>query len=300
MVKTPKYGDFMNKFIIATENTCDLPSSLLEELGVKVINLHYYLDGVEYLPGEYNKDDFYKKLRAGQIGSTSQPNAYEFEAFFRSFLDQGYDVLELCFSSVLSGTYNNAVAVSKRISKDYPNQKLLILDTKSQSAGQGLIVYLVSQYAKDGHSIDECYNYAESLIEKVNHVFTIDDLRSLARTGRVSNAEAFFGNLLQIKPALFTSKEGYLTPSLKLFSRKLALRTLCDKVKARYNGLSNKIFITHSDCLEDAEKVKKMLSTIEGVEIEIFDLGPVIGCHTGADTIAIFFTADERKPLYLI
>ena len=287
----------MEKFIITTENTCDLSFEELKKLNVRIINLHYFLNGIECQNENYDEKEFYGKIRKGALGSTSQPNRYEFETFFRSFLDEGYDILHLSFSSVLSGTYDNACSVATFLEKDYPQRRIKVIDTKSQSAGQGLLVTLVAQYKDNGNSFCQCAEYAESLIQNINHVFTIQDLRTLARTGRASNAEAFIGNILQIKPLLYTNKDGYLTPSMKLFSRKLALKTMVEKVKKKYNGLSNLIYIAHSDCLIEAENVAFALSQIEGVEVKIFSLCPVIGCHTGADTISVFFTANERKGL---
>ncbi len=284
----------MNEFIITTENTCDLPVEFLEKHNIKKVNLHYYLDGVEYPSENFNAKDFYDKLRSGVKGTTSQPNAYEFEMMWTPLLERGLDILHLAFSSVLSGTYANACAVAKRLSEKYPERKITVIDSKSQSGGQGLFVRLVSEYKENGHRLDECAAYAESIIQKVNHIFTIDDLRCLAATGRVSNAEAFIGNLLQIKPLLYTSAEGKLTPYARVISRKLALNGLADKIKSKFTGEKNVIYITHSDCRKDVDYVVSRLAPL-GADIEIFDLNPVIGCHTGANTIAVFFLSKNRN-----
>lgn len=290
------FGRFfiMNNFIVTTENTCDLTDEFLAAREVRKTSLHYYLDGVEYPSENFNAKEFYDKLRSGVKGTTSQPNAFDFETLWTPILEEGKDVLHLAFSSVLSGTYANACAVSQRLTEKYADRKIIVVDTKSQSAGQGLLVDLVSEYRLNGHSLDECCEYAESTIQKVNHIFTIDDLRCLAATGRVSNAEAFIGNLLQIKPLLYTSEEGKLTPYARVISRKAAIGGLADKVKAKFSGEKKLIYITHSDCLKDAEAVAAKLDSL-GAEIRILDLNPVIGCHTGANTIAVFFLSDSRN-----
>ncbi len=284
----------MNEFIITTENTCDMPDRFLSEHNVKKVNLHYYLDGVEYPSDNFDAKDFYDKLRSGVKGTTSQPNAYEFEAMWTPLLEKGLDILHLAFSSALSGTYANGCAVAKRLLKQFPERKIEVVDTKSQSAGQGLLVRLVSEYKEKGHPLDECKRYAEDTIQKVNHIFTIDDLRCLAATGRVSNAEAFIGNLLQIKPLLYTSEEGKLTPYARVISRKLALNGLAEKIKSKFSGERNLIYVTHSDCKKDVDYVVARLAPT-GADIEIFDLNPVIGCHTGANTIAVFFLGNNRS-----
>ncbi len=286
----------MQKFIVSAENTCDLPQDILTELNIRIINLHYYLDGEEYPCDNFDPKAFYSRLRNGATCSTSQPNQEEFREFFTKTLDEGYDILHLAFSKVLSGTYNNAVAVAEELRPLYPERKIFVIDTKSQSGGQGLLTELTARYAMTGATIEDTRQYALDHIQRVNHIFTINDLRSLAKSGRVSHAEAFIGNLLQIKPLLYTDPEGRLTPYQKVFSRKLSLNGLCDKVKALYDGDCKKIYITHSDCLKDTEYVAEKLRQIPGAEeVRIFPLNPVIGCHTGADTIAIFFTSADRN-----
>lgn len=285
----------MQKFIVSAENTCDLPQSILSELNIRIINLHYYLDGEEYPCDNFNPSAFYKRIREGAACSTSQPNREEFFEFFTAMLEEGYDILHLAFSSVLSGTYSNACSVAEELRQKYPERKITVIDTRCQSGGQGLFVELTARRAAEGVGYEECVEFALSHIQRVNHIFTINDLRSLARSGRVSNAEAFIGNLLQIKPLLYTDPEGRLTPYQKMFSRKLSLNGLADKVKNMYDGDCKKIYITHSDCEKDANYVADKLRQIPGVEeVRLFPLNPVIGCHTGADTIAIFFTSADR------
>ncbi len=285
----------MQKFIITTENTADLPHDILSAYNIKTINLHYYLDEKEYPCENFDPTDFYGRFRRGAKCSTSQPSYGEFSDFFTALLDDGYDVLHLSFASVLSGTYANATSVANELREKYPDRKLYVVDTKSEAGGQGLLVYLTAQKQQEGLSIDECYEYAESTIQRINHIFTINDLRTLVKTGRVSGAEAFIGNILQIKPLCYTAEDGKLTPYQKIVSRKLALNALCNKVGELYDGDCKTIFISQSDCAKDTEYVANKLRAIKGVnDVRIFSLNPVIGCHTGAETIAVFFTGKSR------
>ncbi len=286
----------MQKFIITTDSTCDLPLSFLNEIGVKMINLHYFLDGEECDIKNFDHTEFYSKLRRGSECSTSQPSPGEFIDFFTLLLEEGYDILHLCFANVLSGTFANATATSRELLEKYPERRITVVDTKSASAGQGLIVYLTSLKKGEGYDYDQCIEYAESMVQRVNHVFTINDLKTLAKTGRVSASEAWLGTLLQIKPILYSDKNGKLTPWIKTISRKLALNTLCDKIKYLYDGDCKTIFITHSDSVKDANFVASRLTALTGVtDIRLFPMSPVISCHTGADTIAVFFSAKDRS-----
>lgn len=285
----------MQKFIITTENTADLPQDILSAYNIKTINLHYYLDGQEYPCDNFDPADFYGRFRNGAKCSTSQPSFGEFTDMFTPLLEEGYDILHLAFASVLSGTFANATSAANDLREKYPERKLFVIDTKSEAGGEGLLVYLTAQKQKEGATIEECKDYAENMIQRINHIFTINDLRTLMRTGRVSGAEAFLGSLLQIKPLCYTAADGKLTPYQKVISRKVALNTLCDKVKCLYDGDCKTIFISQSDCIKDTEYVANKLRAIEGVEeVRIFPLNPVIGCHTGAETIAVFFTAKSR------
>lgn len=286
----------MQKFIITTENTCDLQKEVLTELNIKTTNLHYFVDGEECPVENFDSVAFYNRFRQGADCSTSQANPADFYELYENILKDGYDILHIAFASVLSGTYSNATTTAKEMLEKYPDRKIYVIDSKSEAGGQGLLVYLTALKQKEGYSLEECRDYAESMIQRINHVFTINDLRTLMKTGRVSGTEAFLGTLLQIKPLLYTDAEGRLTPYSKVISRKLSLNTLCDKVKSLYDGECDKIFISQSDCQKDAEYVANKLLALPGInEVKILPLNPVIGCHTGAETIAIFFTAKDRS-----
>lgn len=284
----------MNDFIITTENSCDLSDAYLTSEGIAQIKLHYFINGEPVSQDDFDIKAFYDRLRHGDKASTSQANPYEYEEVWRPLLERGNDVLHLGFASALSGSYKNACIAADSLQKEFPDRTILVLDSKSQAAGQGMLINLVSRYKKEGNPIDACYAYAETLSTKINHVFTIDDLRSLVDTGRVTNAEAFLANLLQIKPLLYTNEQGELTPYARVMSRRLALNFLCDKVKQKFTGEEKTIYIAHGDCRKDAEYAAKRLESL-GASVEFYYISPVIGCHTGANVLAIFFVGKDRS-----
>lgn len=284
----------METFKLTTEDTCDLPTSFFEAHDVGRAALHYYLDETEQTSLHYDAKAFFTRLRAGGKVTTSQMNAFEFYAFWKPLCMEGRDILHLSFSSALSGTYGNAVQAAELLKKEFPERKLYVCDTCSQSGGQGLLLTLVSRFKENGHTFEECCEYAEKTKGKIAHIFTVNDLRWLVSTGRVKKAEAFIGNMLMIKPVLYTSAEGKLTPYARYISRKPALNALCEKVKKKYSGEEGLIYISHGDCASDARYVADRLAQL-GAKTEILDISPIIACHTGPDVLAVFFVSADRE-----
>lgn len=285
----------MRNFILTTETTCDLPEEYLKEKDIPTVSLHYYVDGVEsaFGNGAVATDEFYAAMRSGSDTSTSQVNLYEVKEFLSKLLEKGQDILHLGFASAISGNYHNFVEAAKELNPTSKN-KIYVVDTASQSGGQGLLVTLIQNYAETGKSCLECYHYAEELKSKICHYFIVDDLRYLARNGRVSNASAFIGNLLKIKPLLYTNDKGKLIPLLKILSRKLSLKKLVDKMKEMYDHTSDIVYISHGDCIEEAQIVADDVERRFQTKPVILPLDFVIGCHSGPGTIALFFTAKNR------
>lgn len=205
-------------------------------------------------------------------------------------------LLYLGFSSGLSTTYNSARIAAQQLGQKYPERKLLAVDTLAASAGQGLLVYLAAQKKAQGASVTETAAYIEGLIPKLAHWFTVDDLEYLKRGGRVSPTVAFVGGLLGIKPVLHVDDEGHLIKVSTARGRKRSLEALANK----YGGLAltpgeGAVFISHGDCLPDAQALAEILKARFGVTVELIaDIGPIIGAHSGPGTLALFFVAKQR------
>lgn len=285
----------MRNFILTTETTCDLSKEYLEEKDIPSISLHYYVNEKEnaFGDGAVATVDFYNAMREGASTRTSQVNLFEAKDFLSEQLKKGKDILHLGFAQAISGNYNNFAEAARELNETSAN-KIYVVDTISQSGGQGLLVTLVQNYAESGKTAEECYRYAEEMKGRICHYFVVDDLRYLARNGRVSNASAFIGNLLKIKPLLYTNDKGKLVPLLKILSRKLSLKKLVDKMKEKYDHASDIVFISHGDCLEEAMSVAEDVKSVFNVSPIILPLDFVIGCHSGPGTIALFFTSKNR------
>ncbi len=290
--------DVVNQFAIITESTCDLSENKIKELNIKTLSISVMTDdGKERPSAEIRPSEFYAFLRKGGMAKTAAVNTADYLQAFEGELMQGRDVLHLGFSSGLSASYNCACMAAEELRERYPNQKIYTVDTLSGSLGQGLLVYLCAKRRAQGQSIDEVRNFAQEIRLKIAHIFTVDDLGFLKRGGRVSSTVAVVGGLLNIKPMLCANNEGKLAVSGKVRGRAAALKQLAEQyaqtVDARY--FDSPIFISHSDCIEDAKRLADMVSSRCGRrEVYINDIGPGMGAHCGPDTLAIFYISKER------
>jgi len=288
----------MNSVII-TDSCCDLPLSFIKEHHLPVIGLTITMNGQEYVDdmGEtLSSHDFYDAVRGGAMPTTSQINTQQFIDTFKGYLEKGQDVIYIAFSSALSGTCNSAVIAKETLKEEYPERKVTVIDSLSASMGQGLLVYYAILMKEKGHSDEEIIDWLENHKLELNHWFTVDDLNHLKRGGRVSSTAAFIGTILDIKPVLYVNNEGRLIPSEKVKGRKKSIRMLADLLCKRIvNPEEQSVFISHADCLEDAQYLEKLINErVQVKEIVINPIGVVIGSHTGPGAIAVFFMGKER------
>ena len=290
----------MSDYVIMTDSCCDLSAELAAELELEVLPLRLELEGRSYRNlldgGEIGFQEFYAKVRSGAMPVTSAVNVGEFEAAMRPILEAGKDILCLCFSSALSTTYQSAVIAGRELEEDFPERKVRVVDSLCASMGQGLFVWLCAQEKKKGKTLEEVLDFAEGAKGNICHWFTVDDLNHLKRGGRVSAAAALFGTMLSVKPVLHVDKEGRLIPMEKCRGRKASLLALVDHMeKTAVDPERYPVFISHGDCREDAEFVAEEVRRRLGVrEVYIHYVGPVIGSHTGAGVMTLFFVGRER------
>lgn len=286
----------MSNYRIFTDSACDIPSDKLAALGVASASLTFRFsdDNKEYYNNEMSPVEFYDRMRKGGVAKTSAVNSTAFETEFEDYLERGEDILYIGFSTGLSTTCNSAVSAMKSLSAKYPERKLLAVDTRSASLGFGLLLYLTVKKKEQGATIEEAYEYANSLIPSLCHWFTVDDLVYLKRGGRVSATTAFVGNMLGIKPVLHMDDAGHLINMSKVRGRRASIAALADKYGTLCKDKSAPVFISHGDCFGDAELLKSMIEE-RGGKVEMIDfVGPVIGAHAGPGVLALFFIGKER------
>lgn len=289
----------MSEYVIMTDNTVDMPLSWFQENQVDYLCLSCNMDG-EIYDKEHVIDDkeFYRRMRAGSMPTTSQVNPTAAEEIFESVLKEGKDVLYLAFSSGLSGTYNSCRVAAEELRESYPDRRIEVIDTLAASMGEGLLVWYAAKMKAEGRSMEEVVQWVRENILHTCHVFTVDDLNHLYRGGRVSKATAVLGTLANIKPMLHVDNEGKLIPVGKVRGRKKSLATLVSMMEERvgaYRSKNEMIIISHGDCEEDAAYVAKLVEEKFGItHVMMNPIGATIGAHAGPGTVALFFLGDYR------
>lgn len=290
----------MSNYVIITDSSCDLPDRLVKELELEVLPLAFIMDGRTYrnYPDnrEMSPEDFYGRQKDGLMATTNAVNVGEASDAMEAVLKQDKDVLVLGFSSGLSTTYNSFKIAADELAEKYPSRRIYTVDTLCASLGQGMFVYQAAKMRQEGKSIEEVRDWAEANKLRQCHWFTVNDLFFLKKGGRVSAATAVVGTMLQIKPVMHVDNEGHLIKADTARGRKASLKALVDKVgELAENPASQVMFISHSDCLADAQYVADEIKKRFGArEIIINSIGPVIGAHTGPGCVALFFTGTHR------
>lgn len=290
----------MRDYVIYTDSSADFDDTMVKQLGIDVQPLTFHLSGSSYANWpdgrEISFPDFYARLRKGEMSSTSQVNVTEFLDAFRKILSEGKDLLYLGFSSGLSGTVNSGRIAAEELAAEFPDSAIIVVDTLAASLGQGLLVWYATKMQQEGKTVQEVAEWVENNKLKLAHWFTVDDLNFLKRGGRLSSAAAMFGTMLNIKPVLHVDNDGHLIAMEKVRGRKQSLNALVNHMeKTAVNPEEQMVFISHGDCLEEAEYVASEVKRRFGVkQVYLNYVGPVIGSHSGPGTMALFFLAKER------
>ena len=285
-------------FILLTDTGCDLDENYLKENDIKIINLGYNINEVDY-SGETNNEldikEFYSLLKEGAMPKNSQINVGVARMHLEKYLKENKDVLVISFSSGLSGTFNSYNIAINELNEEYEN-KVYIVDSLCASLGQGLFLDYIIKFKNRGKSIQEVVDFAEDLKLKIRLEFTVDDLFHLKRGGRVGAATAIVGSLMGIKPILHVDNNGKLVAIDKVRGRRASLKHLANLFKEN-NDINDDepVFISHGDSIEDAELLKQFILDIKpNTNVYINYIGPVIGSHSGQGTIALFYKGKER------
>lgn len=285
-------------FVISTDNTCDFPENFYEQHGVPCLHIDYTIDEICYdgsIEGLSPKV-FYDRIRAGSMPITQQANPEKSREFFEKILKDGKDILHIAFSSGLSGTYQSNRMAAQELAEEYPERKIVILDSLCASAGEGLLVFEALKRRDEGMSMEEITAWVENNKLRLVHDVVADDLFHLQRGGRVSKTAAIFGSALGIKPQIHVDNEGHLIPFGKIRGKKAGLLSMADRL-AKNLEPTDTIFVSHSDSLEDAEALCQMIKERTGHDkFQISYIGPTIGAHTGVGTVALFYFAKDRTP----
>ena len=294
----------MEKYLLTCDTAVDLNLEYLKEKNIPFVSFHYNLDGTDYkddLGETLSYEDFYKKIDNGSMPVTSQVNIADAIEFFESFLKEGYDILHLAFSSGLSGTYNSVHTAAEELKSEYPDRKIVVIDSLAASSGYGLLLDAMIERKEDGASLEELAAFAEAEKLNVQHWFYTTDLTHFKRGGRISATACAIGNFLNLCPVMNVDAEGKLAVQYKVKGKKKAAKEAAEKMLENCEfgkDYSKRCFISNSGCREDAEYLagllKEMFPNIKD-GVQIFDIGTIIGTHTGRGTVALFFFGNKRE-----
>ncbi len=293
----------MASYILSCSSTVDLSNDYMEKRGIPYTCFHFELNGVDY-PDDMGRsmapEALYREMSKGAETKTSQVTIGDYTAFFEKYLRQGMDVLHICFSSGLSGSYSSALIAAESLREMFPDRKLYVVDSLAASSGHGLFIDTLADMRDAGGDIDTLYSFAMENRLKLQHWFFSTDLTFYIRGGRVSKTAGFIGSVLNICPLLNVNSEGKLIPREKIRGKKKVIRRIVEQMEMHardghdYNG---KCFISQSACMEDAREVADLIEEKFpklAEPVQIFPIGTTIGSHTGPGTVAVFFWGDER------
>lgn len=294
----------MGNYVLSCCSTADLTKEHFEKRGISYICFHYALDGKQYrddLGETLSIQAFYQAMRDGAETQTSQINAGEFEAYFEEFLKEGKDVLHVTLSSGISGVINSANIAKSILEERYPERRIYIVDSLAASSGYGLLMDQLADLRDAGKTIEEVYEWANANKQKLQSWFFSTDLTYYVKGGRISKTSGLVGSILNICPLLNVDRMGRLTAYQKIRTKRRAIEMIVKQMEQRAENrleYSGKCYISHSDCLEDAQavaaSVEARFPALNG-RVEIHDVGTTIGSHTGPGTVALFFWGDERE-----
>ena len=294
-------------FILSCESTVDLPYNYVSGRGIPVLFYSYSINGQEY-PDDMGRDPqalpkFYRFLEEGVLPSTSQINAYRYREYFEGLLkEREGDVLHTAFGSGMTPSVVNAQAAAEQLGEEYPDRKIVVIDSLCSSSGYGLLVDEAADMRDRGCSLEEIAQWVMENRQKVHHQFFSTDLKFFRRSGRMSGATATVAAILNICPIMRLDDTGHIIAYDKVRGKKSAIkRTLQEMEKHAQGGAhyAGKCWVCHSNCIAEAQETQKAVRShfpnIKG-EVRICDIGTIIASHCGPGTVAVFFFGDERAP----
>lgn len=294
-------------FEIIVDSAANIPAELCRKYKIKVISFINLVNGKEVtcfdpdLTAEEERQkgkEYYDAIKAGAEVKTGLISNGIFESVFKEIIDQDRDVLYFSLSKNISGNYNSARIAADDVMESCKNgRKIRLIDSLNASLGQGLLAIYASEMRGKGMEFDEVADLLETYPARMNGIFTVGNLKYLARSGRLSGATALIGNALSIKPILRGSKDGYIVQFKKCRGRKPVLNELisllCDNIVDPEEQI---IGIAHADAYEDSlyvtEEIKKRIKVRDIINTS-YDF--CTGSHVGPDTIALFFMGKDRE-----
>lgn len=286
-------------FNITCESTVDLPQEYLKSRGCNAIHYSYFVNDTEHVDTMKNTtkslEEFYKAIDEYRP-TTSQISTERYEEFFRQNLCDG-DILHIAFGDGMSQSVFNATKAADKINAENGN-KVFVVNSTCSCVGYGMLTDIALDLRDNGKTLQQIVDFLEQNKTKIHHQFFSTTLSYFRKSGRVSGPAALIGNLLKLCPIMRLNKQGKIIAYGKAMSVSGAITKTESETLAHIKNGKNydgKLWISHSACLDTAIKVKKrMQSTYPKADVRVFDIGPIIACHCGPGTVAVYFEGDER------
>ena len=293
----------MSNFLLCTDSGSDLMLDACKKYDIIPLKMHYSIGNEVFTDGMTIEtvQELYGKMVDGAVPKTSQINASEFVDFWTPLLSENLPILHLSLGSGISGTYSNAEIAKQMILEEHPDAEIYLVDSLGASASYGMLCVEVAKLRAEGKDVKQCYDWLMEVRHNVDVFYTTGDLKYLHRGGRVSKTTAIVGSVLNIKPILHVDEEGHLIPIKKCRGKNAVMKAMLDTMAENVlDGLeyAEKCFISHAAREEEAKQVaaeiEKTYPHLDG-KVQIESIGPIIGCHTGPGTVALFFWGKSRK-----
>lgn len=281
----------MTNYAINTDAGADFPLSLLEYEAVKMIPMDIQYDDKSFLYDirceNISNKTFYDSLREGKTPSTSMVTSQQYMHFWREYLENGLDIIYICLSSDISGTYEQSQLAAKFLKEEYPDRKVEVIDSKIIASAQGYLFKAAIDNREKGMSFEDNIKSIRQKVEDFRGFAVIEDMSYLRRSGRLTTPAAIVGKTLKIKP-IMQLKGGGVAECAKARGIQKAFRMLVEQCEKEFHG--GFITIGHGDNLKRAQLLKKKLDQTLGYqEINIIPLSPIIGCHVGPSAITFAY-----------
>ena len=292
----------MSDYVLSCCASCDLNPDWLKKRDIPYAFFNVTLDGLSVKDDmglSFSPRELLKRMEEGADAKTSQVSIGEYQTYFEEFLKEGKDILHVTLSSGISGTYNAACTAANMMKEDYPDRKIIIIDSMAASSGYGLLMEYAADKRDEGLSIDELAAWIEENKLNIVHWFFSTDLTYYIKGGRVSKTAGTIGQALSICPLLNVDFEGRLIPREKIRTKKKVVKRIVEKmVEDAENGINytGKVFLSDTDTeLGDAVQalIEETFPQLKG-RIHRFDIGCTIASHTGPGTVALFFKGKKR------
>lgn len=291
----------MRKFVIVTDSCSDLEKELRKKYEIEYVPMSMTIDDKDYTAdldwGEIPAKAYYELMRNGTRITTSQVNADTYRKAFTKYLDDGCDILSISCSSALSSSVKTSYAVRDELKAKYPDAKIICIDSLISCYGLGALCIIASEMRANGKTIDEVAEWIEAHKLEVHQLATVNDLKFLKWSGRITATKAMFGALFNVKPIIISDAKGHNASVEKAKGRKASLDRVVELFKEQYRECDcQRIFIGHADCVEDAEYLKKQVLEVcpnKNLDVHIGYIGPIVGASVGPSMIGLFFFGDK-------